>query len=63
MLTGISTVYSVIAIGINLHIKLFSELYQLLGILCTILEMNVVICHTVYEQQVAMQFVGTGKSG
>ena len=63
MVSGISAINAVIPVGIYLHVELFSKLHQVFGIFGTVLEVNVVICHTVYEQQVAMQFVGTGKSG
>lgn len=52
-----------VAVGVNLHIELFAELYQLFGIFGTVLEVYIVVCHAVYQQQVAVQLVGTGKGG
>ena len=52
-----------VAVSINLHVELFAELYQLFGIFGTVLEMHIVVRHAVYQQQVAVQLVGTGKGG
>lgn len=52
-----------VAVGVNLHIELFAELYQLFGIFGTVLEVYIVVCHAVYQQQVAVKLVGTGKGG
>ena len=62
MLTGVAAVYAMVAIGIYLHIKLLAQLYQMFGIFCTVLEVNIIICHAVYQQQIAMQFISTCES-
>lgn len=54
MLAGIATINTMITIGVNLHVELFIQLYQMLGIFGTILEMNIIICHTVYQQEVTV---------
>ena len=43
MLTGVAAVYAMVAIGIYLHIKLLAQLYQMFGIFCTVLEVNIII--------------------
>ena len=52
-----------VAVGVNLHLELFAELYQLFGIFGPVLEVYIVVCHAVYQQQVAVKLVGTGKGG
>ena len=63
MLTGVAAVYAMITIGIYLHIKLFAQLHQMLGVFSTVLEVNIVISHTMYQQEVSIQLIGTGESG
>ena len=57
MLAGIATINTMITIGVNLHVELFIQLYQMLGIFGTILEMNIIICHTVYQQEVTVSLI------
>ena len=61
MVPGISAINAVIPVGIYLHVELFSKLYQVFGIFGTVLEVNVVICHTVYKEQVTVQVVCTAE--
>ena len=63
MLTGVAAVYAMITIGIYLHIKLFTQLHQMLGIFCTVLEVNIIVCHTMHQQQIAVQLVSPCESG
>ena len=62
MLTGVAAVYAMITIGIYLHIKLFAQLHQMLGVFSTVLEVNIIVCHTMYQQQIAVQLVGPCES-
>ena len=54
MQAGITSDNAVVAVGIDLHFELLAKLYQMLGIFGTILEMNIIICHTVYQQEVTV---------
>ena len=50
MITGISAIDTVVAVCIELHIELLVQLYQMFCIFCTVLEMNIVIRHSMYQQ-------------
>ena len=63
MLTGITTINSMITVGINLHIELFIQLNKMFGIFGTVLEVYIIIGHPMYEQKVAMEFVCPCKGG
>ena len=63
MQTGVASEDAMVAVGINLHVELFAKLYEVFGIFRAILEMNVIIRHAMYQQQIAMQVVGTSKGG
>ena len=60
MQAGITTEYTVVAIGVDLHVELLAKLYEVLGIFHAILEVDVIIRHAMYQQQIAMQIIGTG---
>ena len=59
MAARVATSDAMIAVGIDLHLKLLAHLYQLLGILGGVLEMYVIIGHAMHQQQSAIQLVGT----
>ena len=61
MQAGITTEYTVVAIGVDLHVELLAKLYEVFGIFHAILEVDVIIRHAMYQQQITMQIVGTGK--
>ena len=63
MLTGITTINSMITVGINLHIELFVQLNKMFGIFGTVLEVYIIISHSMYKQKVAMEFVCPCKGG
>ena len=63
MQTGVASEDAMVAVGIDLHVELFAKLYEVFGIFRAILEMNVIIRHAMYQQQIAMQVVGTSKGG
>lgn len=50
VITGVSTIDTVVAVCIELHIELLVQLYQMFCIFCTVLEMNIVIRHSMYQQ-------------
>ena len=52
-----------VTVGIHLHVELFVQLYQMFCVFCTVLEMNIVISHTMYQQKVSVQLIGTSESG
>ena len=52
---------AVVAVGIDLHVELLAQLNQMFGILGTVLVVHVVVGHAVYQQEVSVQFVGTGE--
>ena len=63
MITGVSTIDTMVAVGIHLHIELLVQLYQMFCVFCTVLEVNIVISHTMHQQEVSVQLIGTGESG
>ena len=48
MLTRISAIDTVVTVGVDLHVELFSQLYQVLGILGDILKVYIIVGHAVY---------------
>lgn len=50
VITGVSAIDTVVAVCIELHIELLVQLYQMFCIFCTVLEMNIVIRHSMYQQ-------------
>ena len=54
MMACIATIDAVVAIGIYQLAKVFISLYQCLGIFCRIAEVDIVIGHSMTQQQGAM---------
>ena len=50
MITGVSAIDTVVTVCIKLHIELLVQLHQVLCVFCTVLEMNIVIRHSMYQQ-------------
>ena len=63
MIAGVSTIDTMVTVGIHLHVELFVQLYQMFCVFCTVLEMNIVISHTMYQLKVSVQLIGTSESG
>ena len=59
MVAGVATRYAVVAILIDMHVKLYAGLNQRLGILKRLHEMHVVVGRSVNEQHVAVERIGT----
>ena len=55
---GASTVYPMVLIGIELHLKLFIGLYQCLCKIHGVLEMDIIITPTMYQQELSLQSIG-----
>lgn len=56
MQTGFASVYTVVAICIDLHLELFASLHKSFGIFRSVTVMNIVVCRAVNNQQVAVKF-------
>ena len=50
MITGVSAIDTVVTVCIELHIELLVQLHQVLCVFCTVLDMNIVISHSMYQQ-------------
>ena len=53
MLARVATSNAMVTVGIYLHVKLLALLHQCFGIFGSILEVHVVVSHTMNQQQVA----------
>ena len=58
-MAGVATRYAVVAILIDMHVKLYAGLYQRLGILKRLHEMHVVVGRSVNQEKLALQLLGT----
>ena len=58
MQTGAASIDTVVAVCVDLHVKLLASLYKGFGIFGSILEMYVVVGQTVADKQVSVQLVG-----
>ena len=54
VVTGITSVNTVVTILINVHIKLFPGLHQGFSIIEALHEMNIVISRAMYQKQLAL---------
>ena len=50
----IASTYTMVAVGINLHVKIFSSLHQCFCIFCRILVVNIVISSSMAEKQMTL---------
>ena len=59
MVAGIATINAMISVGVNLHIELVTRLHEGFGKLSRVLEVHVIIRHTMNQQEVALDLLVT----
>ena len=59
MMTGIAAKNTVISVGVNLHIKLVARLHESFSKFGRVLEVHIVIRHTMNQQEVTLDLLET----
>ena len=54
-----ATHYEMVAVGVDLHVKLLTFLHESLSVFSTVAEVDVVVSCTMYEEQLTVKFRGT----